>query len=116
MRMWMLNPKFMCNTHILGAHGEIHKHRHNFVKQHKMDGRLSPVVQIEPMSMQSRHDELVAEMLHRGMNHKSPYEQPDVSYLGDKANCKVDLNISFSDLMERCPKCMRTYKKQKDEV
>lgn len=99
----------MCDTHLLGEHGEIHKHRHNFVKQHKIDGRLFPVVQVEPRSMESRHDQLVEEMVHRGFNHRSPFEQPCVDYLGKKADSKVDLDISLEDLIDRCPKCKERY-------
>jgi hypothetical protein len=105
--MWMVNPKLLCNNHLLGEHGEIHKHRHNFEKKHKMDGRLSPVVQIEPMSMQSRHDELAKEMLHRNINHKSPFLQPDISYLQQKGEMKVDMMLSLVDLSERCNECKK---------
>lgn len=106
MRMWMINPKYLCNQHLLGEHGEIHKHRHCFEKQYKMNGRIEPIVQIEPSSMKARHDEIAAEMTRRGMNHKSPFIQPDISYLPDHhKNAKVDIEISINDLNERCEKC-----------
>ena len=101
MRMWMVNPKKLCQKHLLGEHSEIHKHRHNFVKGHSVEDRRG---QIEPESMQSRHDELAEEMLSRGMNHKSPYEQPDLS----KYNLQgfiVDKKESLQELQKRCPKC-----------
>ena len=108
MRMWMVNPKLLCRKHLLGEHGEIHKHRHNFVKQHSISKRVSPVVQIEPVSMKWRHDELAAEMLRRGFNHHSPFEQPDISYLPEvERNAKVNLSISYDDLRERCPECTK---------
>lgn len=111
MRMWMIDPKLLCRKHLLGEHGEIHKHRHNFVKQHSISKRVSPVVQIEPKSMQTRHDELAAEMLRRGFNHQSPFEQPDISYLPDfERNAVVDISISMSDLIERCPICEKNIK------
>ena len=103
MRMWMVNPKFLSNKRLLGEHGEIHKFRHSFVKKHKMSGRFSPIVQIEPLRMQERHDEIVKEMLSRGMNHNSPYEQPDVSYLWRYLDLKVDLEYNLRDLADRCP-------------
>lgn len=102
MRMWMIDPKLMCNQHLLGEHVEIHKHRHNFVKKHNMAGRLVAPAQIEPYSMGARHAEIAAEMTARGMNHKSQYDQPDVSYLPD---VKVDLEYNMLDLAARCPKC-----------
>lgn len=106
MRMWMINPKCLCNKHLLGEHGEIHKHRHNFTKKHSISGRLHPVVQIQPASMETRHDELATEMTARGMNHKSPYIQPDISHLTERQqSATVDLDVSYADLMNRCPAC-----------
>jgi len=106
MRMWMINPKWLCRKHLLGEHSEIHKHRRNFVKRHSIAGRLSPVVQIEPASMERRHDELSAEMLERGYNHQSPYELPDLSYLSEEQlNARVDVEQSRVDLCERCEEC-----------
>lgn len=101
MRMWMINPRLLCKTHLLGEHFEIHKHRHNFVKGHSIDGRRG---QIEPEKMRIRHDELAEEMTARGMSHKSPYEQPDLS----KYNLQgfvVDKEESLQELQKRCPKC-----------
>ena len=108
MRMWMVDPRLLCRKHLLGEHGEIHKHRHNFVKHHSISKRVSPVVQIEPSSMEKRHDELAAEMLRRGFNHQSPFEQPDISYLPNvEQNARVDLSISYNDLVDRCPECAK---------
>ena len=108
MRMWMVDPKILCRKHLLGEHGEIHKHRHNFVKQHSIKNRVSPVVQIEPSSMEKRHDELAEEMLRRGFNHQSPFEQPDISYLPiDHQLAKVDIENSLQDLKTRCPECAK---------
>jgi hypothetical protein len=106
MRMWMLNPKLLCNKHLLGEHGEIHKHRHCFEKHYSIAGRISPVIQIEPLAMQDRHAALAAEMLFRGMQHKSPYTLPDLSYLpAEQRAAKVDVFISIQDLQARCPEC-----------
>lgn len=104
MRMWMVDPKLLCNKHLLGEHGEIHKHKHNFVKKHNMFGRLKSPSQIDPQAMEVRHNELAQEMLIRGMNHKSPYLQPDVSYL-PKAN--IDINFNLKDLSNRCENCSK---------
>ena len=105
MRMWMVDPKLLCRNHLLGAHGELHKFKHSFVKQHKMGGyrRL-----IFPRYMQQRHDELAAEMVRRGYNHKSQYEQPDVEYLpvdmlNDDPSDYIEFNLN--DLTNRCQEC-----------
>ena len=47
MRMWMIDPKLLCRKHLLGEHGEIHKHLPSLRKGHRVDGRFSPVVQIQ---------------------------------------------------------------------
>jgi len=104
--MWMIDPKLLCNKHLVAEHGEIHKHRHNFVKGHSIKGRISPVVQIEPLSMKRRHDALAREMIRRDMNHKSPYTQPDLSHYDKKiVSAKVDLFVSLKDLCDRCKNC-----------
>lgn len=101
MRMWMVNPEILCRKHLLGEHGEIHKHRHNFVKGHSIEGRRG---QIDPAKMEERHDELAAEMLRRGFNHRSPFTQPDLSAY-DLSGHGVDVDRSLADLIERCPEC-----------
>jgi len=103
--MWMVDPKLLCNKHLIGEHGEIHKHKHNFEKKHSINKRIE-LGQIEPESMQTRHDELAEEMLRRGMNHKSPYIIPDISYLSEyQRKYKVDINKSKIDLVTRCEQC-----------
>ena len=116
MRMWMVNPEIMCSKHLLGEHGEIHKHKHVFVKQHSIKGRITPEVQIEPELMKERHDQLAKEMLRRGYNHSSPYEQPDLSYLSPVMRyANVDRRESLHILLSRCPKCYEKYIKKSIE-
>lgn len=106
MRMWMIETDKLCVKHLLGEHGEIHKHRHSFVKCHSISGRINPVVLIEPANMGKRHDELAEEIVKRGYNHNSHYEQPDLSYLPDsELNAKVDLDLSYRELSKRCEYC-----------
>ena len=117
MRMWMLDPKILCRNHLLGEHNEIHKHKHNFEKHHSISGRISPIVLIEPNSMQEQHDELVQEMLDRGYNHNSPYQQPDLSYLKDSERyAKVDLDYNLNDLCNRCPECRKRIEEYYDKT
>ena len=105
MRMWMINPKHMCNRHLLGEHGELHKFMHNWQKRHKIDGRIAGNA-IEPMSYQERHESLAREMTARGFNHKSPLNQPDFSYLPlEQRLFAVDREASLKMLIERCEHC-----------
>ena len=104
--MWMIEPKFLCQKHLLGEHGEIHKHRHNFVKGHSIAGRRG---QIEPESMETRHNELADEMRRRGYSHKSPYSLPNLS-MYDLTDFNVNIQKSFADLIDRCPCCAERIK------
>ena len=111
MRMWGISPIFLCRKHLLGSHSEIHKHRHNFEKHHNIDGRLKPIVQIEPQNMKKSHDELVIEMLKRGYKHQSPYQQPDLSYLPKEyLEAEIDIEYNIKDLSDRCPECRKLLK------
>lgn len=106
--MWMVEPKNLCRKHLLGEHGEIHKHRHNFEKKHRITGRIFPVVLIEPNAMQTRHDELAEEMIRRGYNHNSPFVLPDLSHLPDEERyAKVDVDLSKKELRCRCEECFK---------
>lgn len=111
MRMWMLEPKIMCNKHLIGEHGELHKFLHNWQKKHKIDGRIAGNA-MEPLIYKSRHDELANEMIRRNFNHKSPLEQPDFSYLLEaQRNYKVDKVESLALLVSRCNKCCEIWNK-----
>ena len=107
MRMNMIPPVFLCTQHLNAEHGELHKHHHNFVKQHSITGRVTPPdIQIEPESMLTRHDELAHELIVRGGNHKSPYTEPDLSYLPDnERNARVNRLKRFNTLFTNCEKC-----------
>lgn len=116
MRMWMVNPKFLCTKHLLGEHGEIHKHRHNFVKKHSITGRIQGNA-CEPLSMQTRHDELETEIRYRAVQEgrtppSSPYTLPDLSHLPEnEKNFKVDVNSSLELLKQRCLICSQKIEK-----
>lgn len=101
----MVNPARLCARHLLGEHGELHKHLHNWRKHHRVDGRVA-VNSIEPMAYKDRHDELEAEMKRRGMKPASPLEQPDFSYLPpEHRNAKVDVKMAYVMLLQRCEQC-----------
>lgn len=107
MIMWMVDPEKMCRKHLLGEHGEIHKHRHIFVKGWSIAGRKG---QIEPAMMQERHDALAVELTNRGYKHNSPYSMPDLSNY-DLSEFTVNIEKSTLDLMSRCPHCRENFVK-----
>lgn len=102
----MIDPVLLCDKHLLGEHGEIHKFKHTFEKGYSFAGRVTDVIQIEPRKMKARHDELAAEMTGRGMNHRSPYEQPCLDHYDDALlDVEVDVEYNMDDLSKRCAEC-----------
>ena len=105
MRMWMVGVEELCNRHLLGEHGELHKHLWCWVKKYKVDGRIGGNA-MEPLAYKRRHDELEAEMRRRGMSPKSPMEQPDFSYLPEEQRSfRVDVEAARAMLLGRCEAC-----------
>lgn len=103
MRMWneRLIP-YLCTQHLVGYHAEIHKFRHIFIKHYSINGRIDPVVQIEPENMKKYHD-IIAKRL---KNHNSPYEQPDLSYLHPyQRYAQTNYEYDKKDLISRCKEC-----------
>ena len=108
--MWLINPKHLCSRHLLGEHYEIHKFKHSFEKKHNMSKRIQ-LGQIKPSMMQKRHDELAVEMTLRGMNHQSPYTQPDTSYITEQEKSLKDLiAMNLQELSHRCLECAKIIK------
>jgi len=105
----MVNTYIMCNKHLLGEHNEIHKAAGNIRRKRSITGYIENDC-LEPRSMETRHRVLVWEMERRGFNHKSPFEQPDLSYLpiSEKFH-EVNSKMSLADLLARCPKCKERY-------
>jgi hypothetical protein len=67
--------------------------------------------------MESRHNELAEEMLRRGYNHQSPYEQPDLSHLPDNERyAKVNIEYNLADLCNRCPDCKENIESLKEKI
>lgn len=109
MRMWMIDPSFLCRQHLLGEHSEIHKWMPILAKGYKQDGRFKPIAYIQLIGIKERHDELAEEMLDRGYNHKSPLVNvPDFKSLYPKwYYTRVDIEVSYHTLIKRCSGCRR---------
>lgn len=73
MRIWDLEPKYLCRNHLLGEHQELHalwsiiinnkRGFSNHPETERWRGKLK--------ALYLRHQELVKEMQKRGYNHKS---------------------------------------------
>ncbi|MGI9212586.1 MAG: pyrimidine dimer DNA glycosylase/endonuclease V [Methylococcaceae bacterium] len=105
MRMWMVDPALLCDQHLLGEHGELHKFLHNWIKHQPILKRLEGNA-MEPLSYKYRHDALAREMVRRGMRHQSPLTQPDFSYLPEEQQAyRIDVEKNMDRLCQRCDTC-----------
>lgn len=106
-RMWIVNPKILCDNHLLGEHKELHQ-----LVGHIKAGNINVVKghadrqQIDTSLITDRHEELVLEMIERGMNHHSPLDYVDKLNLGT-----VDVSYNIDDLCDRCEKCNANWEK-----
>ena len=106
MRMWMVNPEYMCRQHLLGEHLELHMFVTSINKKMKLTGFVKNNL-LEVSSLKSRHEELVNEMERRGYKHKTPLIDFDASYLGDLSLQKINISQSEKDLFGRCDSCKK---------
>ena len=101
-RMWCVPPEYMCRSHLVGEHAELHqlvgtikRHPHGeaIAKGHAKKGN------IDTLLINRRHAQLVAEMESRGYNHDSPIETVACD-IGE-----IDRQHNLDDLLDRCPSC-----------
>ena len=109
MRMWNVNPKKMCNRHLLGEHLEMHMFLGCLKKGTSIKGYIDKGL-VEANNILARHDELVREMKVRGMNHNSgmlfyPYAEENKG--------KVDVKENERELCKRCIDCKRLLEERK---
>lgn len=103
----MVDPKMMCNQHLLGEHVELHMLVGTLKRKKRIVGFIAKKL-LEPRSIQTRHDELVLEMNRRGMQHKSPLSIPPLDHLSEEElNSTVDEEASRIELLKRCPRCQK---------
>jgi hypothetical protein len=109
MRMWMVNPRLMCDQHLLGEHVELHMLVGTLLRKRSVAGFVANKL-IEVHNVRARHAQLVDEMTRRGMNHRSPLPAFRSRRLG-----KVDAQLNLKELAGRCRHCkaMQVKKKQR---
>ena len=102
MRQWHVDPKLLCRKHLLGEHVESHMFIGSLLKGKSIEGFIRDGL-VEVHMIDVRHEEIAAEMLRRGYNHKSPLPEgtADVLYHAGR----VDPKRSIKDLSERCAEC-----------
>lgn len=105
MRMWMIPPRLLCNKHLIGEHGEIHKLAGHIARGRKL-GKLKQFV--EPRSIWSRHNELADEMISRNITHESPIKQSLLILIklsDTEIIATVNKAKAIKDLCLRCNDC-----------
>jgi hypothetical protein len=108
MRMWMCDPKILCTKHLLGEHVEMHMFLGHLQKKRGITGYLKNNC-LEPRSIYQRHEDLAAELIRRGFNHKSPMNETDFNIVCDlPIECQyweVNKEENLKNLTGRCEKC-----------
>ena len=112
MRMWMVDPRLMCRSHLLGEHKELHMLVGSVRIGRSLRGHIERG-QFELASLPARHAALAAEIERRNWNHMSPLlesvadrylwaaccaKQPDG---GGRVNAAKSLEL----LRSRCAEC-----------
>lgn len=101
MRQWHVDPKIMCDQHLLGEHVEHHMMVGSINRKRSLGKHLT-LGQIDPSTILSRHSVIVREMQYRGMKHSSPLPEFVVP---KNAKGKIDKEANRKELLRRCPKC-----------
>jgi hypothetical protein len=99
MRMWMVDPSWMCRDHLLGEHRELHMIVGTINKGTDLTGYLDNGL-LEVHNLRARHEALVAEMSLRGYFHTSPLKEFQVRTAG-----RIDPDESSAELLCRCIAC-----------
>ena len=102
MRMWMVDPSLLCRQHLLGEHRELHAIVGGIKKNIPAMKGLAKAKLIEPGKVIQRHEDVVAEMLSRGYQHKTPL---DVDF-DSTGPGEVDPQVSMRHLRSICPGCL----------
>jgi hypothetical protein len=99
MRMWNIEPRLMCNKHLLGEHVEMHMFAGTINKNKSIKGYIDKGL-VEVHNIKKRHDTIAEEMGKRGMKHKSKLPRYPVKRIGT-----VNIKENEKDLFKRCKKC-----------
>lgn len=110
MRMWLCDPKIMCQKHLCGEHLEMHMFLGTLKKRKKINGYLKNNL-FQPRYLYQRHKELADEMIERGYDHQSPlYELdcvPILNLTNEQQYWEIDKETALKDLLDRCPVCQK---------
>jgi hypothetical protein len=119
MRMWLCDPKIMCQKHLCGEHLEMHMFLGSLKEGKKIDGYIKNNL-FEPRMIYQRHKDLADEMTNRGYNHKSPINECECGSIFDLPihyqYWEIDKKRALEDLLNRCPECLKRSKESWAEL
>lgn len=107
----MVDPKYLCRKHLLGEHLEMHMFVGTLKKKISIKGYLENNL-LEPLSLETRHNDLASEMHRRGMNHKTPLLSVNdyIKHLTENELIhKIDKSKAMNDLITRCEECNKNF-------
>jgi hypothetical protein len=103
----MVNPAVTCNKHLLGEHVECHMLVGHLQRNRQITNYIRLNL-LQPKSLRERHDQSALEIKDRGMLHKSPLPEFDLSYLPEENRIyNVNAEVSLNELSGRCSECRR---------
>lgn len=102
MRMWMIDPRLMCDRHLLVEHRGLHTLRHSFVQRHKTSNLILSGY-VDHTKLKERHDILALEILSRGLKHDSKFDMPKIAYVKEVPCVCIEKNLR--DLSSLCAEC-----------
>lgn len=109
MRMWMVDPRILCDKHLLGEHVETHMFAGSILKGTSMRGYLEAGL-LDGTQLAKRHERLVEEMKARGMKHQSKFpDAPAQRAIFAKVGGEVDGEASLAELLTRCSRCSERF-------
>ena len=108
MRIWDVDPSFLCRSHLLGEHRELHaiwnihtlgkKGYSHHPETKRWEGKLA--------ALYLRHEALVMEMDARGYKHSSPLDKKKARGKAMQDVLLDDISSQFRILMEKGCDCL----------
>lgn len=117
MRQWAVDPRIMCNQHLLGEHYEAHVIVGALNKGQNVRGFIEHGL-LCVANVAHRHDQLVAEMERRGMKHASPLPEirTDILWRWEAIDRPIDPLWSTEQLLTRCAKCFERMTREVEQA
>jgi len=108
MRIWDVNPKKLCNKHLVAEHGELHSLWSVIINNKKGFSRHPETTRWRGKlkALYERHEQLVKEVKRRGYNHSSPLNKKQASgklKQDEFVNTKVEQRIILKHKDCDCP-------------